>query len=114
MVELPESASTQHLFYNVAHTAVSAGTRGNVARNLFDFGGGVAGTARTSTQLHDFVVGYVVTHVQNLFGLQSILAQQVLEDRLLDATAQVDLLNAELMIAMIDGWTLATGDDGDG
>lgn len=110
----PTALGTEDLLYNVAHAALPACIVADVCAECADFGGGIGGAARTPAMAHYFIIGYVIAHVDDFFGLKAVFLEPLLEDRELEAHAVVDVGQAETFVALAHGRALAACDDGHG
>ena len=68
MVGHPKSLSAQYLFNDVAYTTASTIERTYVTCDIFYLDSRIVRAARAATFLHDFVVRYVVAHIEYFVG----------------------------------------------
>ena len=67
----PLALSAHNLLDYVTCTTISSIDRTDISCYLLDFVCRIIGTSRATALLHDFEVGYVISHVDNLITLQA-------------------------------------------
>jgi len=107
----PSPLETHGLFDHITDGSVTAVAGGDVVGELLDFDGGVCRTALHACELHHRVVGNVVAHHKDLFGLQPVVFEILVVDFDFVADMEEKFHTVELPEPQFHGFSIAPGDD---
>src|SRR5574344_1980308 len=108
----PLTLSTHCLFDNVTGTSPTTIEITNIPTYFLHFHTSISRTYGTTYPIHDFIVRYIITHIDDFMVMQIILLQKFIISFDFHSALHIDIFNAKMFIPQTYAFRIAPREDG--
>jgi len=112
-IEFPLAIQLQNLLDHIPDTALTAVEGGDIGGDVADLRGGIGGGTGQPDELHGEVIRDVVTHIEHVINIKTMVFCILPEDRDLVVDVQEDIPDAEIVQTLADPFGERTRNDDD-